>query len=545
MKFSSKKPVLSLLAATLLVGSNALEMQPSFREGNFKNIAFTALIGGSSHHNWVLSIIDELGDRGHNVSYLTSTQETRFGQPFQNVRTVDIGPEVPYDKVKVMQDMCSGKPPIEIFSKSMPLMTAHYERDYFTYLSYFESNRIDLALCDHFVDACVDAANTLSIPFIVTSTLDYTSEAAAPYINNNMNTMSDYTTEFQSFSTRFKNKFIVPLDALYRFYPHIKDMMARKRAIGIEAKFETPESAWKDSIKLVNSLFGYTAARPLGPLSEHIGPIIPKKYKPLTGELEQYFSSHERVAYIAFGQQAVPSEQNIRLILTGLLESIEAGTLDGFLWATVNSGGSFPDSITTSSNTTYNVLDMFSHANPHARMIKWAPQIAILAHPSTAVFVSHGGLGSWYESMYAGTPMIMFPFFGDQPGNALIIERSALGGIIKSDGPVEDAVELFKKVVIDEDDEIKKNVKRIQALTQIHSEHSILRAADIVEEVAYTHKDNKLLHRQTASLNMPYIKSHNIDLYAALLSLLTGALALAVFIISKALGAKQIKMKTQ
>lgn len=373
----------------------------------------------------------------------------------------------------------------------------------------------------------------------------YFLETAAPYINNNMNTMSDFTTEFQSFSQRFKNKFIIPLETLYRFYPHIKDMLARKRAIGLEPKFEAPEAAWKDSLKLVNSLFGYTPARPLGPLSEHVGPIIPKKYKPLTGELEQYFSSHKRVAYIAFGQQAVPSEENIKLILTSLLESIETGVLDGFLWATVNSAGFFPDSVTTSSNTTYSVQEMFNHVNPHARMIKWAPQISILVNPSTAVFVSHGGLGSWYESMYAGTPMVMFPFFGDQPGNALIIDRSGLGGIIKSNSRVEDTVALFKKVVLDKNGEIKKNVKRIQALTQIHSEHSIIRAADIVEEVAYTHKDGKLPHRQSADHNMSYIKSHNIDLYAALLSLLTGTLTLIVFMIRKAFSIKQQKIKTQ
>lgn len=55
---------------------------------------------------------------------------------------------------------------------------------------------------------------------------------------------------------------------------------------------------------------------------------------------------------------------------------------------------------------------------------------------------------------------------------------------------------------------IKANVKRFQALTQIHSERTIIRAADIVEEVAYTTKDGKLPHRQTASNNMSYIKSH-------------------------------------
>lgn len=358
--------------------------------------------------------------------------------------------------------------------------------------------------------------------------------------------MSDFTTEFQTFSKRFMNKFVIPLEALYRFYPHIKNMAARKAAIGVDAQFGPPEAAWKDSIKLVNSLFGYTAARPLGPLSEHIGPIIPKKYQPLTGELEQYFNSHKRIAYIAFGQQAVPTEQNVELILTGLLESLESGALDGFLWATVNSAGSFPDSITTLSGVTYNVQDMFNHVNPHARMIKWAPQIAILTHPSTALFVSHGGLGSWYESMYAGTPMIMFPFFGDQPGNSLLIERSGLGGLIKADGPVEDAVELFKKVIADKDGEIKANVKRVQALTQIHSEHSIIRAADVVEEVAYTNKDGKLPHRRAAIHDMSYIKSHNIDLYAVLLVLLASGLSLIFFLISNVFSFnKQQKIKTK
>lgn len=42
-------------------------------------------------------------------------------------------------------------------------------------LSYFQDNKIDLALCDHFVGACVDAATTYNIPYIVTATFDSTS----------------------------------------------------------------------------------------------------------------------------------------------------------------------------------------------------------------------------------------------------------------------------------------------------------------------------------------------------------------------------------
>jgi hypothetical protein len=109
-------------------------------------------------------------------------------------------------------------------------------------------------------------------------------------------------------------------------------------------------------------------------MSERVGPIMRKQYFSLTEDLEEYLGTHERVAYITFGQMAVPSEEKITFVLRSLLESIESESLDAFLWETVFSGSQFPDSITTSSGTRYDVQDMFNHKNPHARMIKWAPQ---------------------------------------------------------------------------------------------------------------------------------------------------------------------------
>lgn len=341
--------------------------------------------------------------------------------------------------------------------------------------------------------------------------------------------MTDFTTEFQSFSDRFINKFVMPLIDMYEFMPILNSIMQRKRAVGISAKIEDPSETWKNSLKIVNSLNGFSVARPLGPLVEYVGPIIPKNYQPLSPELEEYLDAHDRVAYIAFGQIATPTEKDIKLILTGLLESMEQGTLDGILWASVHAAGFFPDTIVTSSNTTYNVQDMFSYKNPHARIIKWSPQTAVLHHPSTKLFVSHGGLGSWYESMYSGTRMVMFPFFGDQPGNSLIIERARLGGILKSDFTVPQAVELFRQITIDETGEIMRNVKKFQALTQIHSRRSVDRGADLVEEVAYTHRDGLLEHRQSADQRMSYLKSHDLDLYGVL----TVAVIIALWISAK------------
>jgi len=49
--------------------ARAFELGESFRQP--KNILFGSVGGGSSHIEWVLSILDELADRGHNITFVT------------------------------------------------------------------------------------------------------------------------------------------------------------------------------------------------------------------------------------------------------------------------------------------------------------------------------------------------------------------------------------------------------------------------------------------------------------------------------------------
>ncbi|XP_050559578.1 UDP-glycosyltransferase UGT5-like [Spodoptera frugiperda] len=62
---------------------------------------------------------------------------------------------------------------------------------------------------------------------------------------------------------------------------------------------------------------------------------------------------------------------------------------------------------------------------PNVHVRSWMPQLSILVHKNIRLFITHGGLLSTLEAVYAGVPLLAIPVFGDQPSNA---ERAELAG---------------------------------------------------------------------------------------------------------------------
>ncbi|XP_058743041.1 anthocyanidin 3-O-glucosyltransferase 6-like [Vicia villosa] len=107
------------------------------------------------------------------------------------------------------------------------------------------------------------------------------------------------------------------------------------------------------------------------------------------------------------------------------------------------------------------------------RIIGWAPQTQILAHPATGGFVSHCGWNSILESIYFGVPIATWPLFAEQQTNAFqLVCELKIAVEIALDYKVElmggpnylltsDKIEKGIRNVLDMDGEFRKRVKKL------------------------------------------------------------------------------------
>ncbi|CAJ2634225.1 unnamed protein product [Trifolium pratense] len=105
------------------------------------------------------------------------------------------------------------------------------------------------------------------------------------------------------------------------------------------------------------------------------------------------------------------------------------------------------------------------------RVIGWAPQAQVLAHPATGGFVSHCGWNSTLESIYYGVPVATWPLYAEQQTNAFeLVCELKMAVEIALDYRVElldganylltaDKIERGIRNVLDTDGEVSKNVK--------------------------------------------------------------------------------------
>jgi hypothetical protein len=115
------------------------------------------------------------------------------------------------------------------------------------------------------------------------------------------------------------------------------------------------------------------------------------------------------VLFVSFGSITRVSMQQMQEFASGLELSKHA-----FLWVIR------PDLIETiCADNKYHMMfsDFVGRTSDRALLVPWAPQTAVLSHPSVAAFLTHCGWNSTIESISSGVPMLGWPRFADQNTN--------------------------------------------------------------------------------------------------------------------------------
>ncbi|CAH0559904.1 unnamed protein product [Brassicogethes aeneus] len=139
---------------------------------------------------------------------------------------------------------------------------------------------------------------------------------------------------------------------------------------------------------------------------------------------------------------------------------------------------------------------------------KWLPQQDILRHPKIKGFITQGGIQSMEEAVTNGVPLVVFPFFGDQPYNA---RRMVYMGIGSKLDYTSFTKEDFKNAVneIVKNPMYKHNVKKYQSLIKDQPMTGLEKAVWWIE-FTIRHKGDFNLKSNLAYL--PYYKYFMLDI---------------------------------
>ncbi|KAF6144577.1 hypothetical protein GIB67_006069 [Kingdonia uniflora] len=194
--------------------------------------------------------------------------------------------------------------------------------------------------------------------------------------------------------------------------------------------------------EVMNWILGQWSTRTIA-----VGPTIPSKYLDNRVEGDNDYSLNlfkpdrhtcidwlntkktGTVVYVSFGSLASLGEEQMEEISWGLRNSNKY-----FLWVVRGTEehklpSDFRDEFTSTS----------SSLPDKGLMVKWCPQLEVLAHPSVGCFITHCGWNSTIEGLSLGVPMVGVPQWSDQTTDAKLMEdvwRVGLRGKVDEKGVI-------------------------------------------------------------------------------------------------------------
>ncbi|XP_058109366.1 UDP-glycosyltransferase 76B1-like [Magnolia sinica] len=125
---------------------------------------------------------------------------------------------------------------------------------------------------------------------------------------------------------------------------------------------------------------------------------------------------------------AKQAPKSVIYVSFGSIAAIDGPDLLEMAWGLANSGQPFlwvvrPGFVNGSECAAELPEGFEEETRDRGLVVKWAPQQEVLSHPSVGGFWTHGGWNSTLESVCEGVPMLCWPCFMDQAGNARLVSH--------------------------------------------------------------------------------------------------------------------------
>ncbi|RZB40719.1 UDP-glucuronosyltransferase-like, partial [Asbolus verrucosus] len=151
--------------------------------------------------------------------------------------------------------------------------------------------------------------------------------------------------------------------------------------------------------------------------------------------------------------------------------------------------------------------DVLPEKPPNVKLLKWAPQRDLLAHPNLKLFITHGGFTSSVESAYNGVPVLVIPIFGDQGMNAYFAYENGFGRFITFR-------KLSEETILENINEMLNNVKyreNAKKRSKIFHDRHVNPMDTAVYWVEYIIRHRGAPHLRVAALDLPWYKYYLLD----------------------------------
>ena len=480
------------------------------QQARCKHIVGFSSLGFASHHRVLWKLGKELQTRGHKYTHILPSfaKETyddvdvkMFNSSLTSNKIDDWFLRFASLKGDYTKDVFAL---LEVLTKIAPeraQILRQFCEDFFQHESLITELKtsVDLVLCDAANDCCFILADMLNATRVDVSTVGFVGIIGAYLFDY------PYAPLYQTLQASV----LLPSESKFSFINRLKCFVSYvifwnglrslvqtdlwEKYGKANSKFTSAAVARRvHGLGLIPHDFVLEQSHPLGANIKVIGAMSPEPAQRLPKHLDKYMSENKVVVIVSFGTILSNYPTGLAQTIADELGQVPAAVLWKYSGATPKNLGK------------------------NIKIISWFPKNEysfndILGHSSAKVFVTHGGVNGYQESVYHGVPMVVIPMFGDQPIQAKLVACKKLGvavdwrSINAKDKVLQNAINKVLNNKIYEE-----NTKRLSAIMKDRKQSASQEGADWIE---YALRHDGAPHLTSETIDLPQYKLYMFDVF--------------------------------